>query len=268
MSSNDSNNSVVFRECLDHSYKLSYTLHLDRRGGGVALLIKDGINVTQQDHHPQRSFECIELLITTVSIHVRVVVIYRPSTSKIKTFTQSQCRGDFSKFLKGLSTSSDRLLICDDLNINWLNETHNKSKYLFNILATFNLYQHIDNSTHKNSHLLDYVIGDNQLINSVSLSDFVSDHCTLHATITCTSNHQERKKITHRCLKNTNSDQLSIVISNIEFKIYSTDVDLIVDNYNSIFSSFLDTHAPLKTDHVISRDLQSWMSEEILFVKR
>ena len=56
--------------------------------------------------------------------------------------------------------------------------------------------------------LLDYIISYDQLINSVSLSDFVSDHCALHATITCTRNHPERKKITYRCLKNINSNRL------------------------------------------------------------
>ena len=65
-----------------------------------------------------------------------------------------------------------------------------------------------------------------------------------------------------------NSDRLSIDISKIDFKIDSNDVNLIVDNYNSAFSSLLDTHAPLKNDHVVSRDIQPWMSEEILSVKR
>ena len=37
---------------------------------------------------------------------------------------------------------------------------------------------------------------------------------------------------------------------------------------NSAFSSLLDTHASLKSEHVISRNLQPWMSEEILSVKR
>ena len=135
-------------------------------------------------------------------------------------------------------------------------------------METFNLYQHIENSTHKSGHLLDYIIRDDQLINSVSLSDFVSDHCALHATITCTRNHPERKKITYRCLRNIKSDRLSTDISKIDFKIDSNDVDLIVDNYNSAFSSLLDTQAPLKNDYVVSRDLRPWMSEEILSVKR
>ena len=269
MPSDDSINRVVFKECSDYGYKFFHAPRLHRRGGvRVALLTKVGINVIKQDHHPQRSFEYIELLITTISIHVRVVVIYRPPISKVNKFTKSQFIYDFSEFLEGLSTSSGRLLICGDFNINWLDETDNNRKNLFNILETFNLYQHFENSTHKGGHLLEYIISDDQLMNSVSLSDFVSDNCALHATITCTRNNPERKKITYRCLKNIKSDRLSIDISKIDFKIDSNDVDLIVDNYNSAFSSLLDTHAPLKSEYVISRDLQPWMSEEILSVKR
>ena len=151
MSSDGSSNRVVFKECSDYGYKLFHTPRLHRRGGGVALLIKDGINVIQQDHHPQRSFEYIELLITTISIHVRVVVIYRPPISKVNKFTKSQFIYDFSEFLEGLSTSSGRLLICGDFNINWLNETDNNRKNLFNILETFNLYVEVNG--HKSSHL-------------------------------------------------------------------------------------------------------------------
>ena len=45
------------------------------------------------------------------------------------------------------------------------------------------------------------------------------------------------------------------------------DVNLVIDNYNTVLSSLLDSHAPLKTDYVTSRILQPWMSEEILSVK-
>ena len=57
LSSDDSINRVVFNECLEYGYKLFHAPRLHRRGGGVALLIKEGINVIQHYHHPQRSFE-------------------------------------------------------------------------------------------------------------------------------------------------------------------------------------------------------------------
>ena len=66
----------------------------------------------------------------------------------------------------------------------------------------------------------------------------------------------------------TNFDELSKDLSNIDLKMECIDINLIVDNYNSVLSSLLDSHAPLKTDYVTSRILQPWMSEEILSVKR
>ena len=41
-----------------------------------------------------------------------------------------------------------------------------------------------------------------------------------------------------------------------------------MDNYDAALTSLLDLHAPLKTNNVTCRDLQPWMSEEILSVKR
>ena len=64
------------------------------------------------------------------------------------------------------------------------------------------------------------------------------------------------------------SDELSNDISNINFKIDCNDVDIVVDNYDAALTSLLDLHAPLKTNTVACRDLQPWMSEEILSVKR
>ena len=45
-------------------------------------------------------------------------------------------------------------------------------------------------------------------------------------------------------------------------------VDSIVDNYNTVFTSLLDKHAPLKTDYVVPRDVQPWMTEEIMSARR
>ena len=62
---------------------------------------------------------------------------------------------------------------------------------------------------------------------------------------------QNEKKITFRPLKTIDHDLLSTTISKIDFNI-----DSIVDNYNTGFTSLLDKHAPLKTDYVVPRDFQ------------
>ena len=45
-------------------------------------------------------------------------------------------------------------------------------------------------------------------------------------------------------------------------------LDSIVDNYNTVFTSLLDTHAPLNTDYVVPRDVQPWVTEEIVSARR
>ena len=245
MSSEDSNNCIVSQECAHYDYKLFHVPRSNRRGGGVALLIKNGLNVISQAHSIRQSFEHVELLVTAISIHLRIVVIYRPPQSTLNKMTKSQLIDEFSEYLETLSASSGRLLICGDFNINWGDRNDNICKKLYNILEAFNLQQHIKNPTHKSGHLLDYIISDDRLINSVSVSDFISDHCALHVTIACTRDHPGQKRITYRCMKNIDSDQLSTDISKIDFKTDCDDVDIVVDNYDTVLASLLDLHAPL-----------------------
>ena len=200
LSSDEGNNCTVSQECADHDYKLWHIPRPNKKGGGVGILIKNGLNVIKQTHSTRQSFEHVELLITAFSIHLRIVVIYRPPQSKHNTFTKSQFVEEFSEYLEILSTSSGRLIICGVLTLIGLIRTITSVKKLFNLLETYNLHQHIKNPTHKSGHLLDYIISDKQLINAVSVSDFISDHCALHATIVCTRNHPGRKKITYRKL--------------------------------------------------------------------
>ena len=68
-------------------------------------------------------------------------------------------------------------------------------------------------------------------------------------------------------MKNIDSDQLSTDIYEIDFKTDCDDVDIVVDNDDTVLASLLDLHAPLKSNNVTCRDLQPWMSEEILSVK-
>ena len=63
--------------------------------------------------------------------------------------TKSQFINEFNEYLEGLAVSSGRLLICGDFNINLLDTRDNICKKLLNILESYNLNQHVTNSTHK-----------------------------------------------------------------------------------------------------------------------
>ena len=78
-------NASVVQECVDYGYKLFHIPRPTRRGGGVGILVKDNIFIVRNmiHHLIHTTFEHIELLITTISIHTRLVIVYRPPQSNI-----------------------------------------------------------------------------------------------------------------------------------------------------------------------------------------
>ena len=85
MSPDVSRNTSVVQECADYGYKLFHIPHPIRRGGGVGILVKDNIYIVRNKlpHLAHTTFEHNGLLITSISIHIRFVVVYRPHQSNI-----------------------------------------------------------------------------------------------------------------------------------------------------------------------------------------
>ena len=66
-----------------------------------------------------KSFESIELLITTFSCAIRWVVIYRIPPSKANKLTKTLFMKEFKPYLEHLAAQSGILLFTGDFNINW-----------------------------------------------------------------------------------------------------------------------------------------------------
>ena len=69
-------------------------------------------------------------------------------------------------------------------------------------------------------------------------------------------------------MKTIDHDLLSTDIGKIHLNTDSKNVDSIVGNYNTVFTSLLDKHAPFKTDYVVPCDVQPWMTEERMSARR
>ena len=155
-----SKNASVVQECPDYGYKLFPILAL--LGGGVSILVKDNISIVGNtiEHLAHTTFEHIKLLITSISIHIRLVVVYRPPQSDINKNTKVPFIKEFCDFVEKLSACNGRLLPCGDFNINWMDKENSCVKQLLNLLETYNLVQKITEPTHRSQHLSDYIISD------------------------------------------------------------------------------------------------------------
>ena len=113
--------------------------------------------------------------------------------------------------LKNYHVLVGKLIIVGDFNIDWLDVNDNERKQFYTLLETFGLVQRIDMPTYKNlnDHLLDYIITieSSNFASEFIVSDKISDHMTLHASLTCQRTHPERKEIFVRSLKRINDDK-------------------------------------------------------------
>ena len=88
-------------------------------------------------------------------------------------------------YLEKLSCMNGNIVIVGDFNIDWLNTNGSERKEFCNILETFGFVQDICTQTHRSHHLLDYIITrkDCNIISDFLVSDFISDHRALHASL-------------------------------------------------------------------------------------
>ena len=102
------------------------------------------------------SFESMEMIITIVSISIRLVVIYRMSPSEKNKLKRGKFVTKISNYIEKLSCLRGNLIIGGDFNINWLDNNDSERRNLFNILKTFGLVQRIELCTYQNGNLLYY----------------------------------------------------------------------------------------------------------------
>ena len=212
----------------------------------------------------------ILFVITLGSVTIRLSVIYRMPPVKSKNgLKQSEFCNEFNDYLEKLSCMNGNIVIVGDFNIDWLNTNGSERKRFYNILETFGFVQNICTETHRSHHLLDYIITrkDCNIISDCTVSDFISDHRVLHASLQCIRPHPVRKQITVRALRRIKDDALAEDLDRFYVDQGCVDVDIIMEQYDKYLSDLLDKHAPKKHIYVVDRPLNEWMTDDILKLK-
>ena len=85
--------------------------------------------------------------------------------------------------------------IVGDFNIDGLNTNVSEPKRFCKIVENFGFLPNICPETHRSHHLHDYIITRNycNIISEFTISNFISDHMVLHASLQCIGPHPVRK---------------------------------------------------------------------------
>ena len=237
------------------------------RGGGLAVIHHDTINVQPRSHNlPHSSFE---LQIVNISLKPRDIVlvnIYRPPSSSKSLFFE-----EFGTLLTTLGIDVvNRLLICGDFNLPGITpDTHDDE--LLRLLHSTSFTQLVNSPTRYDTHhdkfsLLDLIIApsSSKLVSSTSVvtSHEISDHCLVLAKLNTVRPKPPQRTYQYRDIKNIDLDIFKQKIeSSSLFSDPAPTVDGFVNQMESNITSILDELAPLKTGHRSGpRHSKNWLS--------
>jgi len=260
---NSTDSNFVLRDVCPSDYFISHIPRDNRSGGGVAVIYRKSFTIKLCESTVYNSFESMELTFRSRDQLLRVVVIYRPPSTSFSVFND-----EFSSMLESLIISPGKLLICGDFNLH-VNDTNDSSGVKFlDLLDCFSL-RCFDTSTptHKNGHALDLLITriDDNIIHNYNVHDpILSDHFAVHCLLSFAKPVHKPCTVTYRKLRSIDVDSFHQDIANSSLcKSPAIDVSDLCNQYDSVLSTILDKHAPIRTKIASSRSKAPWYNDTI-----
>ena len=240
------------------------------RGGGVGLLFRSSFKVTILPKRAFKTFEHMDVIARSSGGSLRLAIVYRPPPSKKNRLSTADLLEELPDFFEEYSLVPGRVIFLGDFNIHW-NMPSNPARTKFaNILDTFNLVQHVLESTHVDGNILDLVISRSCEVSILpsKVSTLASDHHWVHSQVSLEKSQVPRRDFTFRRFKSVDLSAFRLDISTSEIILQPANtVDQLYSQYSTVMSGLVDGHAPLCTCSMPVRSLVPWYRQDILEAK-
>lgn len=237
-----------------------------RKGGGVAILVRDGIEFTTR---PDISDLSIEYIIECCAIELKpnlmIICIYRGDREIELFFTF------LNQLLKKLDKISNNkhIIIGGDFNLNALDNSSKDYKMLVDTMLECNLRQIVHKPTRETpttSTCIDLIFTNNKNYTLNILDEGISDHkCVLYTFNSYLSRHP-KTTIVHRRNFYNNLD-----INSFKSELCAIDWNNIIQSNNGINKNYnlfhnklqqlLDVHFPKKIRKITSNKKKPWLTK-------
>ena len=150
----------VLSELVPPGYDILHVARPDKRGGGVAVLFREGLvlNIIQSTKDGIfTQFEHMELSVKAGKTQMRLCIIYRPPPSGQNRFKATMFLDEWSNYLDRLTTIP-QVIITGDLNFHFDDPTDINVRRFTGQLDAYGLVQHVTGATHIRGHTLDVTI--------------------------------------------------------------------------------------------------------------
>ena len=203
---------------------------------------------------------------------MKVVAVYRPPYSQAHPVTPCIFFEEFSNYLESIVMCSEILIIAEDFNFHFNDQSDIDTKRFIDMLETFGLKQHVTAPTHSSNHTLDLLItGSSNDINISSLETtfFLSDHCFVECHLSISHPDLSTKEICFRETKKINLDNFRTDISqsNLCMNDSWSNLDDLMECYNDTLVSIFDKHAPIRKKITVGKRRLPWFSANAKHLK-
>ena len=254
------------------NYKLHHSHRRHRRGGGTAILVRDGLHVRINETCEFNSMEYMNVTISSSSTSFQLILIYKLKSDKKNKFTSSMFLDEFSSLLATLTVGGGHLLLTGDFNVHVDVADDREAQSFLNILDLHDLKQLVVGPTHIGNHTLDLLITwkqDNFVSHISTHSHLPSDHYAVKCFIKINRPEPSIKAMQTRKIRNIKRDIFRSDIRSALLRLPSdADCDSLVNEYNNILSKTLDEHAPLVNRSVVLRPHAPWYSDALRAEKK
>lgn len=280
LQNNESELSKI-NELTPDTHSFYHLPRIDRKGGGVGLLIaKSFNNIKIRNTMKYVTFEHLDIEMTYVNKPIRIIALYRPPSTSRSNFII-----EFSNYLESID-SFDRTYICGDFNLWFELNTGTIINEFKELIESYNLTNGVPDPTSRSDHILDLLLYDkSEIVTNIEIEDDFTIsyfHKLIKFELNIVKCVDLRKDIIIRDKKKFNAQLLIDYSShdflnfNFECECQKSDVenelnvciDCYTQGYKQVFRKNYETMCPQTVKKVVIKDKSKWFNGELHALKK
>ncbi len=249
------------------NFKFHHIHRVHKKGGGVGVLVRDGLQVRMKEQYEFQSMECMNLQISSASTSLELVVIYRPPPSTKNKLTSNLFFSELSSLLETVCVTSSNIVMAGDFNIHVDDDEDHDASVFLETLDLHDLKQHVNKPTHKRNHTLDLLISrkDSNLVTNPSVvGGLPSDHFAVKCILNIARPGPSVKRVICRSLRKIKTEDFNNDIkTSMDALSKVNDMDVLANRFRDALAKTLNDHAPLTERSIILRPHAPWYTDSL-----
>ncbi|XP_064412565.1 uncharacterized protein LOC135355727 [Latimeria chalumnae] len=255
--------ATILAAAIPPGFLVIHCPRLHRRGGGLAICFRSSLNCTRNSWKETSPFEYM-IAVCEAVVNFKILLVYRPPR------WNADFVNELSELISFLVLESPKLLVVGDFNARIDDPSDNLASELSHTMQALGFTQFVKTATHEGGHVLDLVFSMGISIMNLKVTPVAwSDHFLVHfdvGVIPPSRISLRKYKFRPKHLLDSNKFREMALSSVLPFS-KDDGVDLLVDNYNLILSTSIDSLAPLCIRLERSSNRAPWFNGALRLLK-